>query len=113
MSRDPRIAGYRVPGSQVPGLRVPGLRIPGLRLPGPGSQVLDLGYVRKNGLIRKIRLISKFMDVTAWLTKNYNTHIPQYLTNLREPDNEIWSVNKTSQEKYFSLKIMQKMRQGN
>ena len=25
---------------------------------------------------------------------------------------KIWSVNRISQEKYFSLKIMQKMRQG-
>ena len=58
-------------------------------------------------LIRKIRLILNF-DFTAWLTKNYNTH-----TNQRQPDNDIWSVNRTSQEKYFSLKIMQKMRQGN
>ena len=52
-------------------------------------------------------------DITARLTKNYNTHIAQYLTNYRQQDNEIWSVNKMSQEKYFSLKIMQKMRQGN
>ena len=52
-------------------------------------------------------------DVVAWLTKNYNTHTAQYLTNERQPDNEIWLVNRTSQEKYFSLKIMQKMRQGN
>ena len=31
-------------------------------------------------------------DVTAWLTNNQNTHIAQYLTNLRQLDNEIWSV---------------------
>ena len=30
-----------------------------------------------------------------------------------QPDNEVWPVNRTFQEKYFSLKIMQKMRQGN
>ena len=52
-------------------------------------------------------------DVTAWLTKNYNTHIGQYLTNEMQPDNEIWSVNRTFQEKYFLKKIMKKMRQGN
>ena len=52
-------------------------------------------------------------DVTALLTKNYNTHIAQYLTNERQPGNEIWSVNRTFQEKYFYLKIMKKMRQGN
>ena len=42
-----------------------------------------------------------------------NTHVAQYLTNQRQPDNEIWSVNRISQEKYFSLKIMQKTSQGN
>ena len=52
-------------------------------------------------------------DATAWLTKNYNTHIAQYLMNQRQPDNEVWSVNRTSQEKYFSLKIMQRMRKRN
>ena len=61
---------------------------------------------RRNSVIRRY-------DVTAWLTKNCNTHIAQYLTNYRQPDNEIWSVNRPSQEKYFSLKIMQKMRQRN
>ena len=32
----------------------------------------------------------KIYDVTRWLTNNYNTHIAQYLTKLRQPDN--WSV---------------------
>ena len=41
----------------------------------------------------------KIYDVTAWLTITYNTHIAQYLSNY--------------QVKYFSLKIMHKMRQGN
>ena len=30
---------------------------------------------------------------------NYNAHIAQYLTNQRQQDNEIWSVNRISQEK--------------
>ena len=30
-----------------------------------------------------------------------------------QPNNEIWSVNRTPQEKCFSLKIMEKMKQGN
>ena len=51
-------------------------------------------------------------DVTAWLTNNCNTHIAQYLPKERQPDNEIWSVNRTSQEKYFVSKIMQKMKLG-
>ena len=41
----------------------------------------------------------KIYDVTAWLTITYNTYIAQYLSNC--------------QGKYFSLKIMHKMRQGN
>ena len=40
-------------------------------------------------------------DITAWLTKNYNTHTAQYLMNQRQPDNEIWSVNRTTQEIFF------------
>ena len=36
---------------------------------------------RKNGLIRKVKLNFEIYDVTAWLTRNYNTHIAQYLTN--------------------------------
>ena len=36
----------------------------------------------------------KFYDVTAWLTSNRNVHIAQYFKNERQPDNEIWSVNR-------------------
>ena len=39
--------------------------------------VLTFWSYRKNGLIRNIRLI---YDVIPWSTKNYNTHIAQYLT---------------------------------
>ena len=67
---------------------------------------------RKNSLNRK-RVNFEIYDVTTWLTKNYNIHIAQYFTNQRQRDNEIWSVNRTFQDKYFSLKIMQKMRQAN
>ena len=42
----------------------------------------------------------------------YNTHIAQYLTKERLPHNTFWSVNRILQEKYFSSKVMQKMRQG-
>ena len=72
---------------------------------------LELSACQKNGLIRKVNF--ETYDVTAWLTKNYNIHIARYLANQRQADYEIWSVNRASQEKYFSLKIMQKMRQGN
>ena len=36
----------------------------------------------------------KIYDVTTWLTNNYNTHIVQYLTKLKQSDNEIWSGNR-------------------
>ena len=38
-------------------------------------------------------------------------HIAQSLMNYRQPDNEIRSINRIKQDKYFSTKIMQKMRQ--
>ena len=68
------------------------------------------GHAEKTAWL-KDKVNFKIYDVTAWLTKNYYTHIAQY-HELRQPNNEIWSVNISSQEKYFSLKIMQKMRQG-
>ena len=34
------------------------------------------------------------MNVTTWKTNNCNAHIDQYLTQLRQLDNEIWSVNR-------------------
>ena len=74
---------------------------------------LDFLDIQKKRLDWKDKINSEIYDVTAWLTINYNTHIAQYLTNKRQPDNEIWSVNRISQAKYFSLKIMEKMRQGN
>ena len=33
-------------------------------------------------------------DATTWITNNYNTHIAQYLTEKRQPDNETWSINR-------------------
>ena len=52
----------------------------------------------KNGLIKKPRLISKFM--TSKIGKQIiarhilpNTLIAQYLKKQRQPDNEIWSFN--------------------
>ena len=65
----------------------------------------------KKRLDWKDKVNFEIYDATAWLTKNYNLHIAQYLMNQRQPDNEIWSVNRMSQKKYFALKIMQKMRQ--
>ena len=33
-------------------------------------------------------------DVTTWLKNKYNKRIAQYLTKLRQPDNETWSLNR-------------------
>ena len=49
-------------------------------------------------------------DVTAWLKNKYNTYCPTS-HEVKASDNEIWSVNRIQQHKYFTLKIMQKMRQ--
>ena len=68
--------------------------------------------MQKKQLDCKDKINFEIYDATAWLTMNYNTHIAPYLTNYRQPDTEIWSVNRITQEKYFSLKIIQKMRQG-
>ena len=38
--------------------------------------VPQFSVMRENDLIRKLRLIPKFM---TWITSNYNTHIDQYL----------------------------------
>ena len=32
-------------------------------------------------------------QLKIWLANNCNTHIAQYLTKQRQPDNKIWSVN--------------------
>ena len=55
---------------------------------------LDFLVMQKKQLDQKHKVNVEIYDVKAWLTKNYNTHIAQYLTNKRQPDNEIWSVNK-------------------
>ena len=56
-------------------------------------------------------LFSYIYYITTWLTSICNTHIAQYLRKEREADNEIWSVNRISQEKSFPSEIMQKMMQ--
>ena len=74
---------------------------------------LDFLGMQKKRFDQTDKVNFEIYDVTPWLTKNYKTHIAQYLTNQRQPDNEILSVNRTSQEIYFSLKIMQKTMQAN
>ena len=69
---------------------------------------LDFLVKQKKRVDQKYRVYFKIYDVTAWLTNNCNSYIAQYLLKLRQPFNKIWSVNRISQEKYFSSKIMQK-----
>ena len=45
-------------------------------------------------LDKKIMVNFKIDDVTDWITDNYNSHIIQYLKNLKQLGNETWSVNK-------------------
>ena len=52
---------------------------------------LKFQVMQKNGLIRKIRLISKFTRNN--LVKK-NADIAQYFTRQRQPDNELWSFNR-------------------
>ena len=67
----------------------------------------------KRRLNYKDKVSFKIFDITAWLANNYNTYIAQYLTKYRQADIEIWSSNRISQQKYFSSKIMEKMRHQN
>ena len=48
----------------------------------------------KNGLIRNIRLISKFMKSQPG-SQTIAIHIlPKTITKERQPDNEVWSINR-------------------
>ena len=53
-------------------------------------------------LDQKASVYSKMYDVIDWATDNYNTPIAIYLKKQRQKDNEIWSINRTYQEKYFT-----------
>ena len=55
-----------------------------LKIFGFLSQVF--GHEEKR-LDYKDKVNFKIYDVTAWLTNNYDSHIAQYLTNLRQQDN--------------------------
>ena len=48
---------------------------------------------------KKAEINFKIYDVKDWIATNYNIHIAQYRKKLRQPDNEIWSVNKIKLEK--------------
>ena len=56
----------------------------------------------------KCKINFKIYDVTTWLTKYYNAHIAQYLRNYRQPNNDIWSVDRISQDNYFFLTLCRK-----
>ena len=64
---------------------------------GAGRVKSSLNYCLKFLVISKRRLDQKdvkfkIYDVTTWLTNNYKTHITQYLTKQRQPDNEFGHV---------------------
>ena len=61
------------------------------------------GHVEKR-LDQKNKINFKIYDFTAWLTNNYSPYIAQYLTQQKQPDNEIWSINRIKQEKIFPQK---------
>ena len=52
------------------------------------------GHGHVNSLIRKIRLILKFIMSATWLRNNCNTHIDQYLMKKRQSRTEIWSADR-------------------
>ena len=54
---------------------------------------LEFLGMQKKRLDKKDKVNFDIYDVTAWLAKNYNTQIAQYLANERQPDNEMWRVN--------------------
>ena len=55
--------------------------------------VLTFGDVEKR-FDEKVKVNFKIYDVTTYFTNNCNMHIDRYLKNQRQPDNEIWSVNR-------------------
>ena len=48
----------------------------------------------ENGLIRKLRLVSKFMTLQPGKINNCNIHIAQYLKKKGQSDHEIWLANR-------------------
>ena len=58
-------------------------------------------------LHEKTKVNLKIHDIISWETNNYN------ISRIKgKSDNVSWSVTRIFHEKYFSLKIIQKMRQG-
>ena len=46
-------------------------------------------------IFKKDKFNVEIYEVTTWFTNNWNTHIARYLIKEEEPDNEIWSINRT------------------
>ena len=72
---------------------------------------IDFLVMKKKRLDSKYKVNFKIYDVTTWLTNNYNTFCP-ISCEVKTTRQEIWSINRKQQDKYFSSKIMQKIRQG-
>ena len=55
---------------------------------------LDFLVMQKKRPNQKDNFNFKIYDVSTWPANNYNTHIAQHPRNFKQPDNEIWPVNK-------------------
>ena len=51
------------------------------------------GHVEKTAWL-EYKVNFKIYDVTDWLKNNYNSYIAHYLSKQKQPDHEIWSVNR-------------------
>ena len=75
--------------------------------------VMTFWSCRKNGLIRKIRLTSKFMMSQPSLQTIAVYIIPNVSqSKYSQAMKFVWPINRVQQEKYISSKIIRKMRQG-
>ena len=72
---------------------------------------LNFLVIQKKLLDQKDKVNLKIYDLTTnnWLTNIYITHITQYFRKEKQPDNDIWSVNRIQQKQYFSSEIKQKI----
>ena len=50
--------------------------------------------MEENGLIRKLRLISKFMTLKTGTHRLQSIHMTQYLKKEKQSDNETWLVDR-------------------
>ena len=54
----------------------------------------DFLVMYEKWLDEKDKVNFEIHDGTSWFRNYCNKHIAQYLTNQRQPDNKIWSINR-------------------